>query len=118
VGVKIDNALDIVKSSTKVVTIRQDLERAHDALRNGKDFAMGFNNLSQIEKAMLSVSFSSEKLRENLEAISQRFYNIYVEKTSSLAPKIYGIVLVVMAAVFILIFMGIAIPYSDIKSIK
>jgi type II secretory pathway component PulF len=119
VGVKIDNALDIVKSSTKVVTIRQDLVRAQDLLRDGKDFAMGFNNLSQIEKAMLSVSFSSEKLRENLEAISQRFYNMYVEKTSSLAPKIYGTVLVVMAVVFILIFMGIAIPYSQIlKSIK
>lgn len=119
VGVKIDNALDLVKSSTKVVTIRQDLERAQDKLRGGQDFAMGFKNISQIERAMLSVSYSSEKLRDNLEAISQRFYTMYVEKTASLAPKIYGTVLVVMGAVFILIFVGIAIPYSQIlKSIK
>lgn len=119
VGVKIDKALEIVKISSKVVTIRQDLERAQDKLREGKDFALGFNNLSQIEKAMLSVSYSSEKLRENLEAISQKFYNMYIEKTASLAPKIYGTVLALMGTVFILIFVGIAVPYSQIlKGIK
>lgn len=114
VGVKIDRALNVVKSSTNIVSIRQDLESAQDKLREGKDFSVGFSNLSEIEKAMLSVSYSSEKLGENLEAISQRFFNIYIEKTSSLAPKIYGSVLVVMGTIFILIFLGIAVPYSQI----
>lgn len=119
VGVKIDQALQIVKASSSVLSIRMDMEKAQEMLRDGKDFSEGFSHLSPIEKAMLSVSFSSDKLIQNLQTISQRFYNIYIEKTESLAPKIYGTVLILMGGVFILIFAGIAVPYSQIlKNIR
>lgn len=114
VGVQPQSALEIVKGSVTVVTIKHDIENAIKMLRSGENFARGFRNLTTIERTMLETANNQEKIKENLVSVSERFYEEYIERVQALAPRIYIFTLIFVAGIFLLMVLGIMIPYGKL----
>lgn len=113
-GVRLDSALEIVRQSSSLFTIRAEFERALGHLRAGESFVKGFTQINTIERTMLETAGNLDKVHENLVSVSKRFYKQYLEKMKSLSPKIYGGTIVFVVVMFLVMFMGIMVPYSRI----
>ena len=111
VGVRLDPALEIVSSSATLLTIRNQLNAARQALKDGRHFAGALTALDPIEKSMLEASQNSDRVHQNFTIISNRFYRLYLEKVRSLGPKVYTMVIGMVFCIFLLMFMGIMVPY-------
>lgn len=113
-GVRIDMALSIIRETVQIVQLKKEFENALDKLKNGEQFLTAFSFFSPVERAILAVSTDTDKIVYNLNSVANRFYENYVKTIQSLSPKIYGIVLLLIGSIFIIMFLGILIPYSKI----
>lgn len=113
-GVRLDTALSIVRDSSSLFTIRAEFDRALAHLRGGESFVKGFTQINTIERTMLETANNLDKIHENLVSVSKRFYKQYLEKMKALSPKIYGGTIVFVVVMFLVMFMGIMVPYSRI----
>lgn len=114
VGVRLEPAFEIVSGSMKLHMIRAEFEAARNAIKAGSRPSVGLKNLSPTERMMLDVSQSSERIKQNFEIISKRYYKSFVERVRSLGPKVYGAVLILVFGMFILMLLGVMLPYFSI----
>lgn len=112
VGVNEQTSLEIVKGSTNVIAIKHDIESAIKRLRQGDHFAHGFKHISAIEKTMLETSHNRDKICFNLMHVAERFYEQYISRVRSFAPRVYLFTIVFVGGVFILMVLGIMVPYT------
>lgn len=115
-GVRQDHALRIVHDSLAIYTLKQEFKNALAKLQAGEPFFSAFKFLDPVEEAMLEMAPSAERIHENLMLVSNRFYNQYIAKVKSLAPKVYAFTMLFVAGLFILMLLGIMLPYSQILS--
>jgi len=113
-GVRIDHSLAIIKETVQIIQLKKEFSNALEKLRNGEPFLTAFSFFSPVERAILAVSSDTDKIVYNLNQVANRFYENYVKTIQSLSPKIYGVVLLLIGSIFIIMFLGILIPYSKI----
>lgn len=115
-GVRLATALEIVRDAIDSKLVKREFNEALKRLRNGDSFADGFVYVTRIERTMLKISVSDDKIKQNMRAIAERFYTNYMARIAGIAPKIYILVTVFVLAVFGLMIMGIMVPYSKVLS--
>jgi type II secretory pathway component PulF len=119
VGVRTNEALDIVGKSQRLVTLRNEFSNAIKNIDNGLQFASAFKNINTIERTILETSQREDRVQENFTLIANRFYNLYMEKIKGIGPIMQGIVITFIVALVGLMFAGIMLPYFDvIKNLK
>lgn len=114
VGVRRDIALAIVAQSTKFYTVRKQLEEARQLVKDGLGFAKALRSLEPIERTMLEAAQNDDRIEQNFRIISQRFYQLYMERVKSVGPRLYAVVMVMVAALFLLMVFGILLPYMKV----
>jgi general secretion pathway protein F len=113
-GVQLARALEIIKDTSKIIAIRTEFNNAMKKVKDGENFSHGFSCISPIERAMLDVAQNSDRVTENLALVADRFYRGYMENVKSLGPKVYAFALIFAGGIFLLLVMGIMIPYSKL----
>lgn len=111
VGVRLDTAFQIVGQSARLIMIRNQFEEARQALREGTSFVKGFKSIDAIEKTMLETAQNMDRVQKNFDLIAKRFHRLYIEKVKSIGPKIYGLVMIMGFGIFMLMLMGVMMPY-------
>lgn len=113
-GVQLSSALKIVQDSSKIVAIGNEFKNAIGKVKAGESFSYGFTCLDPIEKNMLDIAPNSERVTDNLALVADRFYRGYRESIQTLGPKVYVFALIVTGGIFLLMLMGIMIPYGKL----
>jgi len=114
VGVRLDTAFQIVGQSARLITIKNQFAQGRQALREGTNFVEGFKAIDPIEKTMLETAQNIDRVQQNFDLIAKRFYRLYLDKVKSIGPKIYGVVIAMVFAIFLLMLMGVMMPYFKI----
>ncbi|MFA6823462.1 MAG: type II secretion system F family protein, partial [Geobacter sp.] len=113
-GIQLTPALEIVQDTSRVIAIRTEFDNALRKIKEGESFSYGFSCLNPIEKTMLDVAQNSNRVTENLSLVADRFYRGYMEKVKALGPRVYAFALIFAGGIFLLMIMGIMIPYSKL----
>lgn len=113
-GIQLTPALEIVQDTSRTIAIRTEFDNAIKKVKEGESFSYGFTCLNPIEKTMLDVAQNSNRVTENLGLVADRFYRGYMEKVKALGPKVYAFALIFAGGIFLLMVMGIMIPYSKL----
>jgi len=113
-GIQLTPALEIVQDTSRTIAIRTEFANAIKKVKEGESFSYGFTCLNPIEKTMLDVAQNSNRVTENLALVADRFYRAYMEKVKALGPKVYAFALIFAGGIFLLMVMGIMIPYSKL----
>ena len=114
VGVKMDEALEIVEKSTTFIIIRKQLAEARRYIRDGQSFVKGLTALTAVERTMLDTSQNVTRIHRNFNLIAARYQRLYLDKVRSLSPKVQTAVIIMVVAIFALEFLGIMLPYAKI----
>lgn len=114
VGVKLDEALEIVEKSTGYITIKKQFTSARGYIREGQSFAKGLSALTAVERTMLETAQNITRIHRNFHLIGQRYHRMYLDKVRSLSPKIQAGVMILVLAIFVLEFLGIMLPYAKV----
>ncbi len=119
VGVRTNEALFIVGKSQRLITIKNEFNNAIKNIGNGLQFASAFENINTIERTILETAQREDRIQENFNIISNRFYELYMEKVKSIGPIMQTVVILFIVALVGLMFMGIMVPYfSVIQNLK
>ncbi|MCL5237743.1 MAG: type II secretion system F family protein [Nitrospirae bacterium] len=113
-GLHLSDALRIVRDATDMGIVQKDMQRAYDAVKKGKHFSSGLHNISPIERAMLEIAKDEEAIKKNLERVYKRFFDQYIRKVRSLAPKTQVIVYASIITLILLMVLGLFIPYGKV----
>lgn len=113
-GIQLTPALSIVQDTSSTIAIRNEFDGALRKVKEGESFSYGFTCLNPIEKTMLDVAQNSNRVTENLALVADRFYRGYMDKVKALGPKVYAFALIFAGGIFLLMVMGIMIPYSKL----
>ena len=113
-GIQLTPALEIVQDTSSTIAIRTEFANAIKKVKEGESFSYGFTCLNPIEKTMLDVAQNSNRVTENLALVADRFYRGYMEKVKALGPKVYAFSLIFAGGIFLLMVLGIMIPYSKL----
>lgn len=113
VGVRLQHALPIVSNSIKIITIKKELDKASDLIRNGRfrDFATAFKAIDAVERQMLQTATDEDIIQDNFQQVSSRFYDLYINKFETLGPIIKYAVMVFVLVLVVFMFLGIMLPY-------
>lgn len=119
VGVRTSEALVIVGNSQRLITLRNEFTAAIKNIGNGLQFASAFENINTIERTILETAQREDRVQENFNIISNRFYELYMERVKSIGPIMQTVVILFIVALVGLMFMGIMVPYfSVIQNLK
>lgn len=114
VGVRLAPAIEIVSSSIRLHLIKEEFEAAYREIKSGGRPSAGMKNLNETERTMMDVSQNSERIQKNFALISRRYYQSFVGRVKGIGPRIYGSVLVLVFGMFILMLLGVMLPYFNI----
>lgn len=115
-GTRLLQALEVVKESVTVEMVKNEFRNAIQCLARGEPFTSGFRYLSYVERQMLQWSLDYQRMALNLEAVAKRFYRRYVSTIKLISPFLYGFTLVLVAGVFVLVFLSVFVPYIKVIS--
>lgn len=119
VGVRTNEALIIVSKSQRLITLRNEFNNAIKNIGNGLQFASAFENINTIERTILETAQRENRVQENFNIISNRFYELYMERVKNIGPILQTVVILFIVALVALMFMGIMVPYfSVIQNLK
>lgn len=112
VGTPLKQALAIAGKSNRMHTIRNEFENAGKFLKQGVPFTQGFTSIDDVERLMLDTAQSSDSIAANLDRVSHRFRNNYIETTQKIAPKAFMFSMIVVTMVVVTIMIAFMLPYS------
>ncbi len=114
VGIKLSQALKVIENSTPIKIIKREFNSAYQLLAKGESFVKGFKHISEFEKQILLWSINTDRLIQNIESISNRFYEKHIASIRKIFPVLYSISMVLVLGVFILIFSSVFLPYFKV----
>lgn len=112
-GVSMEQSLSLSASSTRKGSLKDDLERAIDAIKKGKPWAQMMHTFHATDRAALSVSADKEQIASTLDALSYQYREDYKRVISSFGPSMQ-----LLAALYLVLASGILFGYTMLPMLQ
>ena len=118
VGVPLYDALGVAGRSSSLVLFRNELENAQTALRKTGKFASALKSLHPFRRGTLENAMNESALGSEFESIAESYYQQYISKIESIAPKATFLAYVIVGVVILLTVMATIVPnFEDIGNV-
>lgn len=97
-GVRIEESLSLTAEGSPRGAMKKDIERALDAVRGGRPWAMAMETLHPTDRASLSSSSDRKDIANVLSMLADQYKELYLQRIQSFAP-----ILKTIAAFFIML---------------
>lgn len=112
-GVSMEQSLGLAASNTRKGSLKDDLERAIDAIRKGKPWAQMMHTFHATDRAALSVSADKEQIANTLNALSYQYREDYKRVVGSFGPSMQ-----LLAALYLVLAAGILFGYTMLPMLQ
>ena len=112
-GVSMEHSLSLTAKSSPKGVLKNDLERAVEALKKGKPWAEAMESLGETDKAALSVSADREQISSTLDNLSLYYRDSYARVVGSVGPTLQMI-----AAIYLVLSGGIIFGYTMLPMLQ
>lgn len=112
-GVSMEQSLSLAASTTRKGSLKDDLERAIDAIKKGKPWAQMMHTFHATDRAALSVSADKEQIANTLDALSYQYREDYKRVVSSFGPSMQ-----LIAALYLVLASGILFGYTMLPMLQ
>ena len=109
-GVRMEEALVLSAEAAPRGEVKNDLERGHRAVRNGKPWAMAMQTLHPTDIAALSTSQDREQIAKAVQAVARQYKKIYTQRIQEVVPGLQLLSALFMAIAGGLIFGMVILP--------
>lgn len=90
-GVAMEHALSLSADSAPKGSMKEDLEGAVSAVKQGRPWARGMTNLHPTDRAALGASMDREGVIASLDALSFQYRQLYASRIATLAPMMKSV---------------------------
>ena len=97
-GVSMEHAIRLTAETAPRGRLRNDLFRAHAAVKNGRPWAYEMKSLHPTDIAALSISLDKEQIAASLRETAVQYRTLYAQRIGTMAPAIQAV-----AALFLLL---------------
>ena len=112
-GVSMEESLTLSSTNTNKGSLKDDLERACKAIRNGKPWAQAMRTFHATDRAALSVSQDKDQIADTLDALSYQYREDYKRVMSSFGPSMQ-----LIAALYLVLSSGILFGYTMLPMLQ
>lgn len=97
-GVMMEQAFALTAEGSPRGALRNDIERAHRAIRNGRSWALAMETLHPTDRASLASSADREDISRSLDMLATQYKELYIQRMQSFAPALQMISALFMTA--------------------
>lgn len=112
-GVSMEQSLKLSAKNTQRGSLKDDLERACDAIQKGKPWAQAMRTFHATDRAALSVSQDKEQIAGTLDALSYQYREDYKRVMGSFGPSLQ-----LLAALYLVLSSGILFGYTMLPMLQ
>lgn len=109
-GVRMEEGLQLAADAAPRGEVRNDLQRAHRAVRNGKPWAMAMQTLHPTDIAALSTSQDRDQIAKAVQSVARQYRKIYTQRIQEVVPGLQMLSALFMAIAGGLIFGMVILP--------
>jgi general secretion pathway protein F len=115
-GVRVEEALQSAIEAAKPGVLREDLRRAHAALRRGERWSNAMSTLHPTDRAALALASDREQVSKNLDMIAEQYQGLYIRLVNNFAPVLMVISAVCVSLAGVVLFGQSVLPMLQIAA--
>lgn len=112
-GVSMEQSLSLAAGNTRKGSLKDDLERAIDAIKKGRPWAQQMHTFHATDRAALSVSADREQIANTLHALAYQYREDYARVIGSFGPSMQ-----LIAALYLVLSAGILFGYTMLPMLQ
>lgn len=112
-GVSMEHSLSLAAENTRKGSLKDDLERAIDAIKKGRPWAQQMHTFHATDRAALSVSADKEQIANTLHALAYQYREDYARVIGSFGPSMQ-----LIAALYLVLAAGILFGYTMLPMLQ
>lgn len=115
-GVRMENAFDLLARATGAGALREDFQRARDAVRSGKPWAQAMLTLQPTDRAALGASLDRTQVGEAMDAIALSYRDLYAQRVAAVTPALQALAALGLVLSGLIMFALIMLPILQMSS--